>query len=159
MIHKNDFYPARAKVEWIGLRPDRNVPQQSVQDAEAEIGRGLIGDRYKGKNGARDVTLIQSEHLDVVGKLLNRESIDPSLVRRNIVVSGVNLISLKGRIIQLGSTTLEITGACAPCSKMEKNLGPGGYNAMRGHGGITSRVVKSGTISVGDTIEIIESPV
>lgn len=157
MLFNNDIY-LTGIVGWIGIRPAKDVEQIEVETVQAMEGKGLIGDRYKGRSGKRDVSIIQAEHLDVVAKLLGKSSIDPALTRRNIVVSGLNLISLKGKIIQIGTAHLEVTGPCAPCSKMEARLGPGGYNAMRGHGGITCRIVKSGTISVGDTLEIIQSP-
>lgn len=156
MLFNNNIYPQEGKVEWIGIRPSKVEEQIECSEVKAIVGEGLEGDRYKSKSGKRDVSIIQAEHLDLVGRLLGKESIHPNLTRRNIVVSGVNLVSLKTKTIRLGTAELLITGPCAPCSKMEKKLGPGGYNAMRGHGGITARVVKTGTISVGDTLVIIE---
>ncbi|MCB1455919.1 MAG: MOSC domain-containing protein, partial [Nitratireductor sp.] len=81
-------------------------------------------------------------------------------LRRNIVVSGVSLIALKERRFRIGSVLLEGTGICAPCSRMEEVLGPGGYNAMRGHGGITARVAGAGTVRVADAVVAFDpSPV
>ena len=93
-------------------------------------------------------------HIDAMSSILDAV-IDPGLLRRNVVVSGINLLALKDRTFRIGDAVLEMTGHCHPCSRMETNLGPGGYNAMRGHGGITARVIEPGTISTGDSVELL----
>ena len=118
------------------------------------IDSGLIGDRYAGRSGERQVTLIQWEHLPVIASVLGLESLDPSLLRRNIAVSGINLLALKDKQFRIGDAVLKFTGLCHPCSFMETTFGPGGYNAVRGHGGITARVVSSGKIALGDNVFI-----
>jgi MOSC domain-containing protein YiiM len=64
----------------------------------------------------------------------------PATLRRNLVVSGINLVALKGQRFQIGDAVLEGTSFAHPCSRMEEVLGQGGYNAMRGHGGLCARV-------------------
>ena len=84
--------------------------------------------------------------------MIGQTEIDPLLLRRNIVVEGLNLQSLKGKQFKIGDAILEYTGECHPCSRMEENLGTGGYNAMRGHGGITAKILTSGHISIGEKL-------
>jgi MOSC domain-containing protein YiiM len=141
-------------VKTISVRPARREPVELLNQVEAIEGRGLTGDRYNAKGGTRQVTLIQQEHLDAVASYLGQSSVDASMTRRNIVVQGINLLSLKGKKFQVGEAVLEYSGECHPCSRMEENLGTGGYNAMRGHGGITARVVQSGTIRIGDPVKV-----
>jgi MOSC domain-containing protein YiiM len=74
-------------------------------------------------------------------------------------VSGINLLSLKGLRFRIGEAVLEGTGPCDPCSRMEENLGPGGFQAMRGHGGLTARVIEAGTVCVGDRVEALAGTV
>ncbi len=140
-------------VEWIGIRPGRRQPLEPVSVVEARAGTGLAGDHFAGKPGAkRQVTLVQKEHLAVVASILKRDDVEPGLLRRNIVVSGINLLSLIDRRFRIGKAVLEGASACHPCSRMEENLGRGGLNAMRGHGGITARVVESGEIRLDDSV-------
>ncbi|WP_460638380.1 MOSC domain-containing protein [Larkinella harenae] len=151
-----EVFPHPGRIEWIGIRPVRKAALQSVPEVEVSEKSGLVGDHYNGRSGNRHVTLIQAEHLPAVAALTGHESIDPGLLRRNIVVSGLNLLALKDHKIQIGKTVvLEITGFCHPCSRMETNLGPGGYNAMRGHGGLTARVLQGGQIQLGDAITVL----
>lgn len=150
--------PQTGRLDWIGVRPARGEPMISLPEAEVRIGLGLEGDRFRGRpESKRQLTLIQAEHLPVIGALLHRQSAEPELLRRNLVVSGLNLLALKGRRFHIGEVCLEMTGLCHPCSKMESLFGPGGYNAVRGHGGITARVIQSGRIRIGDAVAAITS--
>ncbi len=145
-------------IEWIGVRPARGSDMIELDSEKLIIGKGLEGDRFNGRfDSPRQVTLIQYEHLAVIAACMGHESISPAFLRRNIVVSGINLLALKNKTFRLGDCELEMTGLCHPCSKMEKLLGAGGYNAMRGHGGITAKVLSEGIIRSGDAL-IFQSP-
>ena len=145
--------PQVGRVEWIGIRPSRGETMRALESVQVNRGTGLEGDRFKGRaESPRQVTLIQQEHLAVIAACLGRESVDASLLRRNIVVSGINLLALKDKRFRIGDILLEFTGPCHPCSKMERLLGAGGYNAMRGHGGITARVHEAGVIRLDDLV-------
>lgn len=149
-----DTLPQTGRVEWIGIRPARGQAMETLKRATVFPGKGLEGDRFKGRETSkRQVTLIQQEHLHVIASCLQGEAIAPEVFRRNIVVSGLNLLALKGKTFRIGGVVLEYTGLCHPCSKMETMLGPGGYNAMRGHGGITTRVVEGGELALGDSVQ------
>jgi MOSC domain-containing protein YiiM len=145
-------FPRTGRVDWIGLRPARGVSMRETEFAEAESGRGLAGDRYSGGSGKRGVTLLQAEHLPAIAALSGHGEIAPALLRRNLLVSGIPLVALKGRRFRVGEVLLEGTGPCDPCSRMEDALGPGGYNAMRGHGGLTAKIIEGGTLRVGDAV-------
>jgi len=120
--------------------------------ARAELrANGLDGDHHP-RDNPRAVTLIQAEHLPVIAALAGRDAVAPQILRRNLVVSGVNLLALRRRHVRIGQALIEITGPCAPCSRMEEALGFGGYNAMRGHGGVTARVIVPGPVAVGDAV-------
>ncbi len=141
-------------LHWIGLRPARDVAMVTPSSARLIAHKGIEDDRYQtSRDGARQATLISIESLDAIASYLGRDSVPPELLRRNFVTQGLNLAALKGQQFRIGAALLEYSGECAPCSRMEANLGPGGYNAVRGHGGITARIIESGEVRIGDAIE------
>jgi MOSC domain-containing protein YiiM len=159
-------FPRAGRVEAIVLRPGREQPAVAVPSALALAERGLEGDRSAAKppgwpgGGKRQLTLFQAEHLALIRAWTGCD-VEPVDLRRNVVVSGVNLLAQHALFadqplqVRLGPDVLiVITGPCDPCSKMEALLGPGGYNAMRGHGGTTARVVHGGRVSVGDAVVV-----
>jgi len=148
--------PQIGEVEFISYRSARRSEIIEVEKIQVIDGKGLEGDHYTGKSGKRQVTLIQAEHLAAVASILGKQSIDPKLTRRNIIVKGINLHALKGTHFQIGEAILEGTGDCHPCSRMEENFGAGGYNAMRGHGGLTARVIKGGEVKLGDKVQFLK---
>ena len=151
-----DTLPQTGIIDWIGIRPERKSQPEVVQEVRVSVANGLEGDHYSStSNKNRQVTLIQGEHLDGISSILGKQ-VQPELTRRNLVIRGINLLALRNRRFRIGSAILEGTGYCHPCSRMEENLGPGGYNAMRGHGGITARVIESGWMKLGDHVQVLE---
>ena len=143
------------RLEWIGLRPGYRMAVEGVERALVRAGRGLDGDHAttRGGTGSRNVTIIQAEHVAKMAALTGR-AVRPDQLRRNLVVSGIDLDTLKGARFYVGAVLLEGTGSCPPCSRMNATLGPGGYDAVRGRGGITARALSEGTISIGDAVRV-----
>ncbi len=155
------------RVEAMVIRAQKDQPAQFANEVKAEPGRGLIGDR-RALNSRTDLTsrkrelsLIQAEHLPLIARWCGMPSIEATRLRRNLVISGVNLLAMKSPFKdvrmewQIGNEVIiQVTGPCDPCSKMEAELGAGGYNAMRGHGGMTAMVTVGGIIRVGDAVKL-----
>ncbi|WP_407540948.1 MOSC domain-containing protein [Deinococcus radiomollis] len=144
--------PGRLKA-LTGEAGERGVEDRPMLGAPVNLGAVNLGaGATQPMGGKRQVTLIQAEHLPVIAALAGLDAVTPGELRRNIVVSGLPLLALKDRRFRIGGVLLEGTGECHPCSRMEEALGPGGYNAVRGHGGITARVLEGGTVVLGATL-------
>lgn len=148
----------QGRIEAIIVRGAPRDPARQIAQTMALAGIGLADDRL-GRRGeaelsTRQVTLIQQEHLPLIATFARSGPVDPVDLRRNLVVSGINLLTLKKARVRVGEALIEIVGPCAPCSRMEEVIGPGGYAAMRGHGGMTARILEGGAIRVGDVVSV-----
>lgn len=148
--------PQSGEVRWIGVRPASRAPMVEIEAVEARRDAGLTGDHaHPTPRNQRQVTLIQWEHLPVVAALIGKP-VAPADLRRNLAIAGINLFSLKNRRFRIGQAILETTGWCQPCARLEERLGPGTFQAMRGHGGLTTRVLEGGIIRLGDRVEVLD---
>jgi MOSC domain-containing protein YiiM len=147
-------FARNGKLETIVLRPVKQGDCIEVDAVEVDA-TGLVGDHHANAEGNRQVTFINKEHLAVAGAMINQDPLDPKLTRRNLVISGINLLAVIDQKFSIGEVVFQGTRDCRPCARMEENFGPGAYNAMAGHGGICASVIKGGTIRVGDEVQYV----
>ena len=142
--------------EWIGLRPERRGQLLEVDEVVAIEGAGLKGDHRTAKaNGsARQVTIISREFIEQIKHFTGIAKLHPGVLRRNLVVSGINLNALRHQRFEIGDALFEAGALCHPCSRMETALGKGGVAAMIGHGGLCCKILRGGIIARGDTVSV-----
>ena len=122
----------------------------AVDEAQLEEGRGLVGNVDRSRR--RQVTLLERELWEELMSDLDA-NVDPSARRANLMVSGVALAGMRGRILRIGHARLVIDGETTPCERMDEAV-PGLQVAMRRpwSGGVFVQVVTGGTIRIGDSI-------
>jgi MOSC domain-containing protein YiiM len=130
----------------------RRLPTRSVPSVEAEAGAGLVGDRYHGSRH-RHVTVQSLPDLEAAAVDLGR-LVDPGLTRRNITLSGGPIPTRPGERMTIGDVELEVVRIAAPCRLLDDELGPGAARALHARGGTVFRLLTSGTISVGDPVDL-----
>jgi MOSC domain-containing protein YiiM len=120
----------------------------AVNSAAAVSGEGLENDRSRNPANLRQVLVMDKETLEEF-KLV------PGQIKENITTSGLDLSSIKpGNVFFVGdNVTLEATGLCDPCHKMDV-IEDGLQEALDGKRGILSIVLNGGTFNVGDSIRV-----
>ena len=138
----------QAKVIALHLCQGQRQPMTPVQEAVAISDLGLEGDRHATKGSARQVLVMDKETLDGLG-------LTPGVIKENITVEGLDLSSvIAGQVFFIGDeVTLEATGPCEPCSRMDE-IRPGLRVDLLDRRGIVTMVLSGGTLRVGDAVRL-----
>ena len=134
----------------------RHGPMSAVGHVAAEAGRGLVGDRYFGTRH-RHVSVQSREQLDAAARERGAP-VPPDLTRRNVTLDHGVVPDEPGDRIVVGDVVLEVVRRAAPCRVMDEAVGAGARRALHGRGGAVCRVLTSGTIAVGDAVELPVRP-
>jgi MOSC domain-containing protein YiiM len=127
---------------------ERLQPMTPVQEATAVSDLGLEGDQHAVKGSARQVLVMDIETLKEL-------DLSPGIIKENITVEGLDLSTVEaGHVFFVGDqVTLEATGDCLPCARMDA-IRPGLQTDLQGRRGIISTVLNGGALKVGDTIRV-----
>jgi Uncharacterized protein conserved in bacteria len=141
---------ATGRLERIWIKRAHGNKMDPVSQAELIAGKGLANNVDRSRR--RQVTLLEREVWERVTGSLDA-SLDASVRRANLLVSGVRLVRTRGRILRIGETRLVIGGELTPCYKMDEVL-PGLEAALKPDwsGGVFAQVLDGGVISVGDEL-------
>lgn len=133
-----------------------NVVTEDRDLVEVVAGKGIVGDRYFGRSAHSKaaVTVFGMETLDHVAAALGLpEALDPLLARRNIVLRGVDVNTLRDRefVLETAAGSVRFLGRrpANPCAWMDVVYAPGAFRAMRAVGGLRCSPLTSGTLSRG----------
>jgi MOSC domain-containing protein YiiM len=122
-----------------------------VDSIEVRTDFGIVGDYRSGGNPRRQLTLIEDEALSEAATILGR-AVPEGGSRRQVVIRGLDLNTLIGHQIRIGDIVLAVERYCAPCQRMNGELGQGGRDALRWKAGVTCQVVRGGTLQVGEKV-------
>ena len=156
--------PDAATLQAIYIASTAGEPMMSVSDIEAIAKRGLKGDRYSEDRGhwksidGCQVTLITEHDLEQAKKteVEFQRDLDNGSHRRNLVIAGMKTKYLEGKQFRIGTAVFRYDKIRPPCAYLDQIAGKGMCRALSHNSGICIRVVSSGTLTVGDAVEIIE---
>lgn len=122
-----------------------------VESVRCVSGSGLEGDRYFGhrENYKGQITFFAEEVALGLERALNAGPVDRSLMRRNVLIEGVDLNALIGRRFALGGIQFSGSEECAPCYWMDEAVGPGAHAFLKGNGGLRCRIESTGLLHRG----------
>ena len=145
------------KIEAINISSISEEETVYVNQAFLEKNKGIVNDRYYNnfKHSMEQVTLIDKEEIDFFNYNI-KKNIDYKDFRRNIIVSGLNLIKCINKTILINDVKLKIHEICQPCKYLQDKLRtPELVKLLVNKSGVRAEIITSGFIKVNDRVEFI----
>lgn len=137
----------------IWVKRFRRGPMDPVSTATVIAGRGIVGDANQG--GTRQVTILSDQDWSEV--TTGPGTPDPIVRRANLLVSDVDLVSSRNKILQIGRVRIRLLGETRPCERMdEAKEGLKDAMSVPYGGGAFGEILDDGEIAVGDTVMLYE---
>jgi len=143
-------------------QPPGNFPLVDVPNVECVAGRGLRGDRYfdHRENYKGQATFFSAEVFEKLCMHFGIKDKPAGVLRRNVIVSGIDLLSLIGREFEIQGIRFRGTEHCAPCEWMETAFAPGAKEFLRENAGLRAKILTDGTVAVGEArLSILSEPI
>ncbi|MBU6401423.1 MAG: MOSC domain-containing protein [Verrucomicrobia bacterium] len=163
----SDMVGRVGRVASLHLHPTQaGAAMQPAAVFEVAAGRGIVNEpRYfdrrnpqTGEPSRRQISLLEREQIAEHAVALNRPALPPGAVRANIETTGLCLVPLIGRRLQVGEAILQVYAARQPCAKMD-TVSPGLRRRMESdRQGVLAQIIQSGVIRVGDAIRVMGEP-
>jgi hypothetical protein len=119
-----------------------------VRAAECVAGMGIRGDRFFGykEDYQGQITFFAREVFEELASTLGIHDRTPSVFRRNVLTSGVDLNELLGREFEMQGLRFSGIVECSPCPWMDEAFGAGAEELLKGRGGLRARILSSGVL-------------
>jgi MOSC domain-containing protein YiiM len=148
-------------IRHLHVTPRAFLPMRSMPELNLVAGKGIEGDRYmigreegfyssKPEEG-RQITLFEIETLIALKRDAGID-LGPEEHRRNVTTEGVPLTHLVGKQFWLGEVLLEATRLSIPCRHIEEVTGKSIFDPLINRSGLNCKILKGGTIRVGDMV-------
>jgi MOSC domain-containing protein YiiM len=142
-----------------GRAPD-DYPLIEVPSIECVAGHGIRGDRFYDyrDNYKGQITFFSFEVFEGMAKHFDLTKKSAGAVRRNVIISGVDLNDLIGEEFSIQGVRLRGTAHCRPCYWLDQAIAPGAEKFLEGNGGLRAQILSDGVIAIGDAQLVLAEP-
>ena len=135
-------------------KPRGHNPVQVLNEVQCVAGKGLVGDRYFNheENFKGQITFFDWSVFNKISAHSKKPTLEPSVLRRNVIIKGVDLNSLIDREFNIQNIRFTGSEECAPCYWMDQAVTPGTEDLMKDHGGLRARILNNGILPIGKTV-------
>lgn len=141
-------------------KPPDDYPLVEVPRIDCVAGHGIRGDRFYDyrDNYKGQITFFSHDVFEKLTRHFGETDKSASVLRRNVIVSGIDLNDLIGEEFSIQGVRLRGSGHCKPCYWLDQAFAPGTEDFLEGNGGLRAEILSDGHIAVGNAELVLAEP-